>query len=77
MCVKKTIWLCLMIYSFKMPVLLKRFYRVDSVSRYQINKPRAEAVGMNKDDGGYSEAGLLILDECQLILTAQVDKNMH
>lgn len=57
----------------------KRFYRVDSVSGIKSINPRAEAVGMYKDDGGYSEGqGLLILDECQLIFNSRKwDKNMQ
>lgn len=54
-----------------------RFYRVNSLTAIQKINPRKEAVGLHKDKGGYSEgAGLLILDEAQLIFNSRKwDKN--
>jgi len=47
-----------------------RFYRVDSLDAINALRPRELATGLYKDKGGYSEgAGLLILDEAQLVLT--------
>lgn len=55
-----------------------RFYRVDSLEAIRKIQPRSEAVGVYKDDGSYSEgAGLLLLDEAQLIFNSrQWKKNM-
>lgn len=57
--------------------LYERFLYIDSLAAvYSIN-PRKLAVGLHKDKGTYSEgAGLLILDECQLIFNSRKwDKN--
>lgn len=58
--------------------MYRRFYRVDSVEAIRSINPRSEAVDIYKDDGSYSEgAGLLLLDECQLVFNARKwEKNM-
>lgn len=58
--------------------MYQRFYRVNSLEAIREIKPREQAVGLYKDDGTYSEgAGLLLLDEAQLIFNARnFQKNM-
>lgn len=52
--------------------LWPRFHRVDSLAAIRSIDPRAAAVGSYADNGKYSEgAGLLILDECQLVFNAR------
>ena len=67
-------------YRFKLASSLhQRYYRVNSLAAIEKLDPRAEAVGLNKHvEGKYSEgAGLLILDEAQLIFNARKwEKNM-
>lgn len=49
-----------------------RFFRVDSLDAINKIQPRKLATGLHKDKGGYSEgAGLLLLDECQLIFNSR------
>lgn len=49
-----------------------RFYRVDSLDAIRSLEPRKLATGVYKDNGGYSEgAGLLILDESQLVFNSR------
>jgi len=58
--------------------LWPRFHRVNSLAAIHSINPRADAVGIYKDNGGYGEGyGLLLLDECQLIFNARKwEKNM-
>lgn len=52
--------------------LYNRFYKVTSLAAIKSIDPRAEAVGVYKDKGGYSEgSGLLILDEAQLVFNSR------
>lgn len=49
-----------------------RFFRVDSLDAIRQVEPRKLATGLHKDKGGYSEgAGLLILDEAQLVFNSR------
>lgn len=52
--------------------LWQRFKKVESLDAIKAINPRAEAVGLYKDDGTYSEgSGLLILDEAQLVFNSR------
>lgn len=49
-----------------------RFFRVDSLDAIRQIDPRKLATGLHRDKGGYSEgAGLLILDESQLVFNSR------
>ena len=65
-------------YRHKLALSLhSRFFYIDSLDAIKGINPRKLAVGLHKDDGSYSEgAGLLILDEAQLIFNSRKwDKN--
>lgn len=52
--------------------MYNRFYRVNSLSAIRAIDPRAQSVGVYKDNGKYSEGnGLLILDEAQLVFNSR------
>jgi hypothetical protein len=62
--------------------LYNRFFNVKSVEAIRKINPRELGVDLHKDKGGYSEgAGLLILDECQLVFNTRKsmsgDKNLE
>lgn len=66
-------------YRYKLASsLYQRFFYVDSLDAIRSINPKSLSVGTMKDDGTYYEgAGLLILDECQLVFNSRKwDKNM-